>query len=456
MSNTTTYTPHTPEHDARTSRKRRGKLRTMQLAAVVMMTISGGPYGLEPLMNYVGSHGAMALLLLTPLLWDIPTMLAVLELNSMMPVTGGYYQWVKRALGLRFAWYEGLWTWLYTFVDLAIYPVLFVEYVSFIVPEVMAFKVPICLLIIWSSAYLNIRGIVPVGKVSEVLGLAVITPFVVMLAVYVWNHGGDVGALKVPSPSLEGLSLASLGMGLYTVMWNFLGWDNVTTYADEVAKPVRSYVKSVGTSFVVIFLIYFIAIVLASSSGVDFSALEDKGFPMLGTVIGGGWLGMLVALGGMASGLGLYSSVLLSVSRIPKVMAEDGLLPSVVMREHPRYGTPVISILVCSVVVSIMIVLSFAELLIMDVIIYGAALSLEFVSLVVLRHREPHVPRPFRIPLPTRLLPLLFLVPMLVYATALVGVSISEEHALLPTMIALGVLVSGEVLWQLVKRRRTV
>ncbi|MFM8473276.1 MAG: hypothetical protein ACKOBV_07140 [Candidatus Kapaibacterium sp.] len=65
------------------------------------------------------------------------------------------------------------------------------------------------------------------------------------------------------------------------------------------------------------------------------------------------------------------------------------------------------------------------------------------------------MPRPFRIPLPTRLLPLLFLVPMLVYATALVGVSISEEHALLPTMIALGVLVSGEVLWRLVKRRRT-
>lgn len=455
MSQTTTYTPHTPDHDGRKSHKRRGKLRTMQLAAVVMMTISGGPYGLEPLMNYVGSHGAMALLLITPLLWDIPTMLAVLELNSMMPVTGGYYQWVKRALGLRFAWYEGLWTWLYTFVDLAIYPVLFVEYVSFLVPEVMAFKIPICLLIIWSSAYLNIRGIVPVGKVSEVLGLAVITPFVVMLGVYVWNHGGSMAAVSVPSPSLENLSLASLGMGLYTVMWNFLGWDNVTTYADEVAKPVRSYVRSVGTSFVVIFIIYFIAIVLASSTGVSFSELEDRGFPMLGTMIGGRWLGMLVALGGMASGLGLYSSVLLSVSRIPKVMAEDRLLPAMVMREHPRYGTPVTSILICSVVVSIMIVLSFAELLIMDVIIYGAALSLEFVALVVLRHREPHAPRPFRIPLPTKALPFFFIIPMLVYVTALVGVSISEEHAFLPTMIALGVLVLGEVLWQVVRRYRT-
>jgi amino acid transporter len=451
MSHSTTYHTHSSQPPPHKPIKRRGKLRTMQLAAVVMMTISGGPYGLEPLLNYVGSHGAMALLLLTPLLWDIPTMLAVLELNSMMPVTGGYYQWVKRALGLRFAWYEGLWTWLYTFVDLAIYPVLFVEYVSFIVPEVMAFKIPICLLIIWSSAYLNIRGIVPVGKVSEVLGLAVITPFVVMLGVFAWGHGS--GALTVPAPSLNNLSLASLGMGLYTVMWNFLGWDNVTTYADEVAKPVRSYVKSVGTSFIVIFVIYFIAIVLASGSGVSFSELEEKGFPMLGTAIGGQWLGVLVALGGMASGLGLYSSVLLSVSRIPKVMAEDKLLPAAVMREHPQYGTPVVSILICSVVVSVMIMLSFAELLIMDVIIYGAALSLEFVALVVLRRREPNTPRPFRIPLPTKFLPGFFALPMLVYATALVGVSISEEHALLPTAIALGVLVLGEVLWRVVKPR---
>jgi amino acid transporter len=100
-----------------------------------------------------------------------------------------------------------------------------------------------------------------------------------------------------------------------------------------------------------------------------------------------------------------------------------------------------------------MIMLSFAELLIMDVIIYGAALSLEFVALVVLRRREPNTPRPFRIPLPTKFLPAFFALPMLVYATALVGVSISEEHALLPTAIALGVLVLGEVLWRVVKPR---
>src|SRR6201985_2066883 len=123
------------------------KLKLIPLAAVIFFTVSGGPYGLEPLLGYAGKNGALLLLLITPLVWDIPTIFTVLELNSMMPVTGGYYQWVKRALGLRMAFYEGWWTWLYTFVDLAIYPVLFITYATYFFPEAAAYKIPICLFI---------------------------------------------------------------------------------------------------------------------------------------------------------------------------------------------------------------------------------------------------------------------------------------------------------------------
>jgi amino acid transporter len=167
------------------------KLRPLQLAAIIFLTISGGPYGLESLQSYVGDHGAILLLIITPILWDIPTIFTVLELNSMMPVAGGYYQWVKRAMGLRFAWYEGWWTWLYTFVDLAIYPVLFVEYLSFFFPDAAAYKIPICLVIIWSSALLNIRGIAVVGKTSIILGALILTPFIILFA-YFFSHAAEI------------------------------------------------------------------------------------------------------------------------------------------------------------------------------------------------------------------------------------------------------------------------
>ena len=134
------------------------KISVLPLAAVIFFTVSGGPYGLEPLIGYAGTW-AIPLLMITPLLWDIPMILAVLELNSMMPVEGGYYEWVKRGLGIRWAFMEGWWTWLYSFVDLAIYPVLFVEYASFFFPELANYKTPIYLAVIWGIAALNIRGI---------------------------------------------------------------------------------------------------------------------------------------------------------------------------------------------------------------------------------------------------------------------------------------------------------
>src|ERR1700742_3196877 len=160
------------------------KIRPVQLIALIFFTVSGGPYGLEPLLTYAGQHGALLLLLITPMLWDIPAIFTVLELNSMMPVTGGYYKWVKHALGMRWGFYEGWWTWLYTFVDLAIYPVLFVQYASFFFPELAVYKIPVCLLIIWGSAGLNILGIVPVGRVSLLLSVAVLTPFLVLILAF--------------------------------------------------------------------------------------------------------------------------------------------------------------------------------------------------------------------------------------------------------------------------------
>src|SRR5580698_5854126 len=146
------------------------RLRMFQLAAVIFFTVSGGPYGIESVFVYAGEHGVLLLLIIAPLLWDLPTILTVLELNGMMPVNGGYYQWVKRALGLRWGFFEGYWTWLYTFV----------EYASFFYPELHVYKIPVCLLLIWSSAILNIIGIVPVGKISMLLGVIVLTPFIIL------------------------------------------------------------------------------------------------------------------------------------------------------------------------------------------------------------------------------------------------------------------------------------
>jgi len=426
------------------------RLRILPLAAVIFLTVSGGPYGLEPLLSYGGTHGALLILMLTPLLWDIPTIFIVMELNSMMPVTGGYYQWVKRALGIRWAWYEGWWTWLYTFVDLAIYPVLFVEYASFLFPEIAQYKIPICLAIIWSGAGLNILGIVPVGRISMILSVTVVVPFLILFAINLSNQT----SFHLPSLSLKGLGYSSVGMGLYTVMWNFIGWDNTTTYAEEVNRPVKTYLLSTFIAFGLTLFIYLVAVITAISSGMDLTILGDEGFPMLGSKVAGQWLAVILAAGGMASAVGLFSAVLLSVSRVPKVMADDQLLPQKLQTLHPKYHTPYISIIVCASVVSIMILWTFGDLVIIDVTLYGAALFLEFVSLIIFRIRLPHEKRPFKIPLNITGLCILILLPFSVYCIAITSAFSVEGKMLKPALFALAALLSAEVIWRIIAWRK--
>jgi len=424
-----------------------GKLRPLQLAAIIFLTVSGGPYGLEPLFSYVGDHGALLLLLITPVFWDVPTILTVLELNSMMPVTGGYYQWVKHALGIRWAFYEGWWTWLYTFVDLAIYPVLFVGYAAFFFPEIAIYKVPVCLVIIWSSAFLNILGIVPVGKTSLVLGTLVLIPFLILFIVLLTTH---TTPLSIPTPSLQGLGFSPVALGLYTVMWNFIGWDNATTYAGEVAQPIRTYLVSICIAFALIVGIYLLAALAVHQSGINPAVLTSGGFPVLGVMIAGRWLGILLAAGGMASTMGLYSAVLLSVSRVPQVMASDNLLPAKLCTLHRRFKTPYISIIASSAIVSVLILWTFSDLVIMDIILYGAGLSLEFVTLLTLRVKEPWRERPFRIPLNNTSLFLMMLLPLCVYTVALSGTIYASERMAMPVFFALGMLFSAELIWRLI------
>lgn len=423
-------------------------LKPLSLVAVIFLTVSGGPYGLEPLLQFAGKNGALLLLMTVPFLWDLPSIFMVLELNSMMPVEGGYYKWVNRALGLRWAFYEGWWTWLYSFTDLAIYPVLFVTYLSFFFPAIAIYKIPVCLAIIWGCAGLNMLGILPVGRVSLVLSTIVLIPFLILFGYSFFNTSFHFAA---PVFSLQHIGFTSIGMGLYTVMWNFLGWDNTTTYAGEVDKPVRSYLISMVVAFVVVLVVYLLTVFVTQNSGVDFNELSDKGYPLLGVKTAGMWLGILLSIGGMASALGIFSAVMLSISRVPRAMAEDKLLPAWFAKNHKRFNTPYISIIVCSVVVSFMVLWTFTDLIVIDVILYGAGLFLEFISLIVLRIKEPEALRPFKIPLNIFWLCSMALLPFTIYVIALMSVFMQSTTKSTPAIFAIGALLSAEISWLIIR-----
>ena len=170
MPHLTTENPHpaTPASAAPLARTRRSprKLGLIPLVCVMYLVVSGGAYGLEDAVRMAGPRLTLLLCLVVPLTLSLPTALMAAELTALMPVEGGFYFWVKEALGPFAGFAEAYLTILYTAVDMAIYPVLFAGYLSFILPLGPEGQVAVGIALVWLAGGLNFLGVRPVGMAS--------------------------------------------------------------------------------------------------------------------------------------------------------------------------------------------------------------------------------------------------------------------------------------------------
>src|SRR5216117_3593441 len=148
----------------------RRELGVLPLAAIVFFNVSGGPYGIEDLVPAFGPGLTLLLLVLTPLLWSLPVALVMSELAAAMPDEGGYVTWTRRAFGDFWAFQVGWWSWIDSFVDVAIYPALFVEYVRFWSPAMTLLERWLLVLaFVGVLTALNVIGVRPTGRAAVVL-----------------------------------------------------------------------------------------------------------------------------------------------------------------------------------------------------------------------------------------------------------------------------------------------
>src|SRR5580698_814143 len=111
--------------------------RRMTLVALVgalYMMVSGGPYALEELARDLGFGPAIGVLLLVPVVWSLPTALMVGKLAAALPEEGGYYAWVRRALGPFWGFQEAWLSLAASVFDMALYPTFFTLYLTRLVP----------------------------------------------------------------------------------------------------------------------------------------------------------------------------------------------------------------------------------------------------------------------------------------------------------------------------------
>jgi len=173
--------------------------------------------------------------------------------------------------------------------------------------------------------------------------------------------------------------------------------------ADEVDRPQRTYPLAMAGAVALVALTYVLPIAAVAMTGLDANRWSTGGWADVAkAVIPGASVGqamaVLITVGGVLGAWGTLYAQTMQYSRLPAVMADDGLLPRIFSRRHPASGAPTVAIVSCAAAWMLCLQLSFVKLVVLDVLLTGLSLLLEFAALVALRIREPELPRPYRIP----------------------------------------------------------
>ena len=382
------------------------KMRLLPLIAATYFMVAGGPYGIEDILGGAGFLKAIIILLVLPILWSLPTALMIGELASAIPAEGGFYIWVRRALGPFWGYQEGWLSLSASVFDMAIYPAMFVLYLGKFSSALTAGWHGYA----WSLAVVvvccawNLRGAPAVGEDSVWLFALLLAPFVVFVVFGLWR-GITLHPHVQWGISASGHDAASgLGAGFSTAilvaMWNYMGWDNASTVAKEVEDPQRNYPRAMIFATILVAITYILPLVAMAFAGLPADSFStgdwaDAARALGGDGLVGAGLALAVIAGGSISGIGMFNALVMSYSRLPMAMAEDGMLPRAVARRNSR-KVPWVSILLCGLAWALALKLPFERLISIDLILYGTSLLLEFVALFVLRIREPNLPRPFK------------------------------------------------------------
>lgn len=358
----------------------------MPLVCVMYLVVSGGAYGLEDAVRMAGPRLTLLLCAAVPLTLSIPTALMAAELTALMPVEGGFYFWVKEALGPFAGFAEAYLTILYTAVDMAIYPVLFSAYLSFLFPIGQMAQIAAGAALVWLSGLLNFLGIRPTGRASIVLFIAVIAPFAALTIAGLPR----LIHFQMPTPPLWGADPAgALAAGLTVIIWNYCGWENLSVVAGEIEDPRRNYLRAILITVPLVAMGYLLPLGVSVSGASGSAAWTTGWFSHVGRDLGGPLLGVALALGGATMAFAVFEAGMLWVSRMPFVLARERYLPPPLAQVWAATAVPGKSIILCCVIFTLLAPLGFTELVVLDVFFYMAALGLELAALIRLRQLMP-------------------------------------------------------------------
>jgi amino acid transporter len=366
------------------------------LVFVMFSYTTGGPFGLEDMVTTSGPGMTLIYLLVLPFFWCIPVSLVSAELTTAMPVEGGFYRWTRAAFGDFWGFLAGWWNWSASFLLGGAYAVLFTDYLVYYFPGITGWKhylVSVALIAV--ITWINVRGIQMVGKVATALELFIFVPVMTMIVIAFlhWHHNPFVPLIPPHQPTFK-----IFGVGLALGLWLYSGYEQLSTVAEEVENPQRAYPRALAVVVPLSIAAYFLPTLAGLASAGHWEQWHTGYFSDAAKTIGGPWLGTWMTLAAMVGNIALLNSTVLTTTRMPFAMAEDGYLPAVLTRKHSRYGTPWLAIVTSAIIYALLAWQSLGQLISVYIWLRSATTVLTVLSAWKLRRTRPGMPRTFVIP----------------------------------------------------------
>lgn len=286
--------------------------------------------------------------------------LSFANLGTAMPRTGGPIVYTRAAFG-DFAGFLIAWTyWIGAWVGNAAIITAFMLYFTYFVPAattpILAFLISSAVL--WIFTIINILGVKNAGIVSivtTVLKVGALVVFVVIAAM----HFNPAMLSTVSSDKVSGMS--TLPAAIAIALWAFVGIESATVPAGEIKDPEKNIRKSTIYGTLIAAAVYIVVSIVAMGV-LDQATLADSKAPLsdiINAATGGTWGGNFIAIGAIISTLGATSGWVLTTARSAFGASKDKLFPEVFGRIHPKYMTPVASLVISGIAANILLILNY-------------------------------------------------------------------------------------------------
>ena len=404
---------------------------------VMFAYTTGGPFGMEEMVTTSGPGLTLLYLLVLPFFWCIPVSLVAAELTTTIPVEGGFYRWVRASFGDFWGFLAGWWNWSASWLLGGSYAVLFSDYLANYFPFLAGWKhYAVSVALISVLAYVNTRGIQMVGRVATVLEISVLIPVLLLCVIGAarWRYNPFHPFVPPHVPPFQ-----VFGVGLALGLWLYSGYEQCSSVAEEIENPQRSYPRALAIVVPLSVATYFLPALFSLAALGNWQEWNTAYLSTAAKLIGGGWLGFLMTAAAMLGNVSLLNATVLTSTRMPSSMAEDGYLPPLFAAKHKKFGTPWIAILISSAIYALLAFHTLAQLLTVYVWLRILVTVLTVLAAWRLRKARPEMKRPFRIPWGAAGLAYVVIAPLAMSAVALVG---SDKFALKwgPVPVALGVM----------------